>query len=246
LISGSVDKTARVYDLSTGQCRASLQGHSGWITACTLQGSIALTASNDSVIRIWNLASIPDVDDGSPFIASSNLYADDDADDMVFSGSLVGHTQGITSIWLEDGSLFLLIIVGIVATGSVDKTVRCWDLETRKCINILKSERWVEKTDSGLGFADSLVYGENIDQSPPKSDGHLIDEIWKDKKSNISIFDNEPSSGYLVQNIGGQVGALQFWQHALAAGYGDGIIRLFDLRSGVCNRILYIDSKSNL
>ena len=34
-----------------------------------------------------------------------------------------------------------------------------------------------------------------------------------------------------MANVGGAVGALQFWQHALAAGYGDGIVRLFDLRS---------------
>jgi WD40 repeat protein len=77
MISGSVDKTARVYDLSSGHCKASLQGHSGWVTACSIQGSIALTASNDSTIRIWNLASIPDVAGGDPFIASSKYYEDD-------------------------------------------------------------------------------------------------------------------------------------------------------------------------
>jgi WD40 repeat protein len=36
-----------------------------------------------------------------------------------------------------------LIPSGTVATGSLDKTVRCWDLETRQCVNILKSERFV-------------------------------------------------------------------------------------------------------
>jgi WD40 repeat protein len=109
LISGSVDKTARVYDLSSGHCIASLHGHSGWITACSLKGSIGLTASNDSTIRIWNLANIP-VSDGGPFIASSNVYAEE-TDDIVLQmagGSLAGHTGGITSMWLDDGSSSLL------------------------------------------------------------------------------------------------------------------------------------------
>jgi WD40 repeat protein len=88
-----------------------------------------------------------------------------------------------------------------------------------------------------LGFADSLIYGENLDQSPPKNE-MPSNEAWQSPSNRrVLLFDNEPSSGYNVHNIGGQIGALQFWQHALAAGYGDGIIRLFDLRSGQCNRI---------
>lgn len=121
--------------------------------------------------------------------------------------------------------------------------------EREVSVHLLISYRWFERSDSqSLGLADSLLYGEiQEDEGRFSSAGNQAlgdSNIWKDSLGTsrlsprkLSMFQDSEPTGYTVQNVGGHVGAVQFWQHALAAGYGDGAIRLFDLRSGQCNRI---------
>lgn len=128
--------------------KAVLQGHTAWVTSCTMHGSISLTGSNDSTVHVWNLSHIPCVDDDAQFAASScDVFDDiDDVSAQVFNGSLIGHKGGITCMWHENGLFVyrsLLHCIDTVVTGSLDKTIRHWDLETRKCVNILRSERYL-------------------------------------------------------------------------------------------------------
>jgi WD40 repeat protein len=59
LATASWDKTARVWDLASGQCTATLEGHSSYVTSVAFSpdGRLLATASHDETARVWDLAS---------------------------------------------------------------------------------------------------------------------------------------------------------------------------------------------
>jgi WD40 repeat protein len=58
LVTGSNDFTARIWDVATGQTRATLTGHEAQITAVAIapDGTWLATVSNDNTARIWDAA----------------------------------------------------------------------------------------------------------------------------------------------------------------------------------------------
>jgi WD40 repeat protein len=56
-LSGSGDRTVRVWDLTTGLCRATLPGHEHVVRSVALSGDgrLALSGSIDRTVRLWNL-----------------------------------------------------------------------------------------------------------------------------------------------------------------------------------------------
>jgi WD40 repeat protein len=57
-VSGSTDKTVRVWDLSGGRCTDVLQGHREWIDSVVLTGDGRLAvskSSSDGTVRVWDL-----------------------------------------------------------------------------------------------------------------------------------------------------------------------------------------------
>jgi WD40 repeat protein len=56
-LSGSKDKTARVWDVQTGQVLQRLVGHTAYLYAVAFSpdGKLALTSSADNTARLWNL-----------------------------------------------------------------------------------------------------------------------------------------------------------------------------------------------
>mmetsp|Transcript_5208 Transcript_5208/g.13145 ORF Transcript_5208/g.13145 Transcript_5208/m.13145 type:complete len:1395 (+) Transcript_5208:246-4430(+) len=58
-ITGSADFSARLWNLRYGTCRATFEGHTGWVTAVGLSAAadVAVTGSNDHSARIWDCRS---------------------------------------------------------------------------------------------------------------------------------------------------------------------------------------------
>ena len=111
VISGSVDKTVRVWDLATGQpVGAPFTGHTDWVrevATTQLNGRpVVISSSTDNTVRVWDLATGKPV--GAPFTVNTDWVT------AVATKQLDGRP--------------------VVIFGSGDKTVRVWDLATGKPI----------------------------------------------------------------------------------------------------------------
>lgn len=53
LVSGSWDGTAKIWDVETGQCKQTLEGHSHAVSVLSLPNGITITGSQDKKIRLW-------------------------------------------------------------------------------------------------------------------------------------------------------------------------------------------------
>jgi GTPase SAR1 family protein len=98
-VSGSLDETVRVWDVETGNCLATLEGHTGavWGVAMTADGRRAVSGSNDNTVRVWD-------------VKSGKCLA-----------LLEGHTDSVTGVGVTaDGRRAI--------SGAWDNTVRVWEL----------------------------------------------------------------------------------------------------------------------
>lgn len=163
-------------------------------------------------------------------------------------GQLRGHHASIKCLQMDNN---------IVATGSTDATARLWDLsrysmddaeeEEDACVQVYESHL---REITALHFSgDTLVTGsgdKTIRQWDVQSGRCLqtLDVLWASAQTYSNPFSDEnkwrqPSS-YSAndQSSAPFVGALQCFDAALASGTADGIVRLWDLRSGQVQRSL--------
>ncbi len=114
-LSGSGDRTLRLWDLEGGQSLRTLEGHSNAVVgvAITPDGRRAVSASYDGTLRVWNLES------------GQSLR------------TLEGHTNTVRAVAVTpDGRR------GVSA--SHDRTLRLWDLENGQTLRTLKGHMgWV-------------------------------------------------------------------------------------------------------
>ena len=58
VVSGSNDKTLKVWDVATGKCVATLEGHSSdvYCVAVFPDGRRVVSGSDDKTLKVWDLA----------------------------------------------------------------------------------------------------------------------------------------------------------------------------------------------
>jgi WD40 repeat protein len=108
LISGSEDKTLRLWELETGQCLAQFKGHTSriWGVAWTPDGNEVISASGDRTLRIWSI------------------------DNREARATLTGHASRVWTVAVSpDGET--------VASGGGDRTVKLWQRTTGECLGTL-------------------------------------------------------------------------------------------------------------
>ncbi|MBM3728907.1 MAG: hypothetical protein FJW40_26210, partial [Acidobacteria bacterium] len=108
-LSGSDDKTVRLWEVETGRCERVLEGHTAIVgsVAWSPDGQRALSGSADSTVRLW------EVETGR------------------CERVLEGHSGSVGSVaWSPGGQRAL--------SGSDDKTVRLWEVETGRCERVLE------------------------------------------------------------------------------------------------------------
>ena len=148
IVSGSGDRSVRVWDADTGKpVRMARMQHSDWVWFVTFSpdGKHIASGSGDNVIRIWDAATgqaVQTLDghcqivcctyspDGTRIVAGlrdSTLCSWDMARRFQIGGPMTGHGDWISSVaFSTDGSL--------IASASNDNTVRLWDGHTGESV----------------------------------------------------------------------------------------------------------------
>lgn len=57
IISGSIDKTIRIWDINSGYCIKKLVGHTATINSVVVKNNLIISGSDDTTIRIWDINS---------------------------------------------------------------------------------------------------------------------------------------------------------------------------------------------
>lgn len=233
MVTAALDDTVRVWDLNAGRCMGLLEGHLSSVRCLQVEDNIVATGSMDATIRLWDLSQ---ADYNPPEARSNNVSkttipeeaeGHDDADQAEDDGTVFSnqeedappppHADAMADCPLFTLSSHVAEVTALnlhgktLVSGSADKTLRQWDLEKGRCVQTL-DVLW------------AAAQAETI--SPPNAPAQSEGGWWR------------PTSGRLPAAEADFVGALQVFDAALACGTADGMVRLWDLRSGMVHRSL--------
>jgi division protein 1 len=217
MVTAALDDTVRVWDLNAGRCMGLLEGHLSSVRCLQVEDDIVATGSMDATIRLWDLSKAQYAPRDGNRINKDDAEDEDDGLDFQNEGD---EPPPPPSTSMEDCPLFSLEahVAEITAlhfrgdtlvSGSADKTLRQWDLEKGRCVQTL-------------------------------------DVLWAAAQADVTLGSQSTSAGAGQWRQPGRqpdanadfVGALQVFDAALACGTADGMVRLWDLRSGQVHRSL--------
>ncbi|KAG1672374.1 hypothetical protein FOA52_010992 [Chlamydomonas sp. UWO 241] len=152
LASGSEDNTFRVWDVKSGKCLSAHKGHNGNVSAITFtpNGKTLVSGSGDNTVKLWSMESL--LRAGSVTAQEPTPPPGDRPAIQVAKGKLVklflmqkngGATAGVqpekvfSSYQGDVNSISVDPHGGLLATGSCDKKVLIWGLQTRQLLGTL-------------------------------------------------------------------------------------------------------------
>jgi WD40 repeat protein/serine/threonine protein kinase len=112
VLSGSDNTTLCLWEIETGQCLCTFEGHSKGVRSVCFSpdGQFALSSGWDKTLRLWNV------------ITGENVI------------TLEGHKYTVNSVSFSPDGQFVL-------SGGYDKTMRLWDIETGRCLHIFEGHK---------------------------------------------------------------------------------------------------------
>ena len=172
-LSGSSDKTLKVWDIASGKEARTLSGHTGLVRSVVISpdGRYGLSGSSDKTLKVWDIASGKELRTLSGHVHWVRAAAISADGKLGLSGSsdktlkvwdiasgkevytLSGHSSFVNSVAISaDGRLGL--------SGSSDKTLKVWDIESGKEVYTLSGHSgWVNSVamsvDGKLGLSGS-------------------------------------------------------------------------------------------
>ena len=210
MVTAALDDTVRVWDLNLGRCIGLLEGHHASVRCLQVEDHIAATGSMDASIRLWDLSRA----DYAPHETRIDRIDEDDEHDLAF-GNAEDEAPPPHPSSMQDCPIFTLEAHVAEVTA----------LHLRGDTLISGS------ADKTLRQWD-LVKGRCV---------QTLDVLWAAAQASLSTpsSDNQfHSTGRTHDASADFVGALQSFDAALACGTADGMVRLWDLRSGQVHRNL--------
>lgn len=208
LVTSALDDTVRVWDLNLGRCIGLLEGHRASVRCLQVEDNICATGSMDASIRLWDLSKA----DYSPQENRIKEGEEDEEDGLGF-----GNPEDLPPpphpSSMQDCPLFSL-------------------------------EAHVNEITALHFRGDTLVSG-SADKTLRQWDlvkgrcVQTLDVLWAAAQASVGSVDGQwRNTGRLPDASADFVGALQCFDAALACGTADGMVRLWDLRSGQVRRSL--------
>ncbi len=214
MVTAALDDTVRVWDLNAGRCMGMLEGHHASVRCLQVEDNIVATGSADASVRLWDLSRA----EYQPRQGRPTDTDEDDGNDSEDRPVVTSSMQDCALFSLEahvDEVTALYFRGDVLVSGSADKTLRQWDLTKGRCVQTL-DVLWAAAQASST-MAPSAASA--------SSAGLSNDRHWR-------------QAGRLPDASADFVGALQCFDAALACGTADGMVRLWDLRSGQVHRSL--------
>ena len=213
LASGSNDYTVRLWDIREEKCFKTLQGHTSGVLSVAFapEGNILVSGSNDYTVRLWD----------------------------VFEGTclktLHGHISGVKSVAFapvrvsevgRNGAQAAVQepevgVGGILASGSLDRTVRLWDIREGTCLKTLHAHA------SGVGAVTFAPEGDTLASG---SNDYSV-RLW-------DVY--EGKSLKTLRGHTSEVLSVAFCRtgKTLVSGSNDYTVKLWDVREGKCLKTL--------
>ena len=226
MVTSALDDTVRVWDLNLGRCIGLLEGHQASVRCLQVEDSIVATGSMDASIRLWDLSQAEYTPYENTPLQSTIQEENEDDDGLAYEepeNQSSSEPQfrpsdmrdcALTSLSGHVAEVTALNFHGeTLVSGSADKTLRQWDLVKGRCVQTL-DVLWA------AAQASATINTSSTPNSASQANG------FRNTGSRIP----DSSADF--------VGALQCFDAALACGTADGMVRLWDLRSGQVHRSL--------
>ncbi|KAI9299871.1 WD40-repeat-containing domain protein [Cunninghamella echinulata] len=145
IMTGSYDKTIKIWNLETGELIRTLEGHTRCVRALQFDEAKLVTGAMDNTVKIWNWHTgqcIRTLEGHTGGVLSLHFDCR-----LMVSGStdhtirvwnfqagecctLTGHTEWVNSVRLYQKDMLI--------SGSDDSTIRLWNVQTRTCLREFK------------------------------------------------------------------------------------------------------------
>uniref|UniRef100_A0A183GPZ5 WD_REPEATS_REGION domain-containing protein n=1 Tax=Heligmosomoides polygyrus TaxID=6339 RepID=A0A183GPZ5_HELPZ len=226
IISGSTDRTVKVWSAKDGSLIHTLHGHTSTVRCMSLCRNILVSGSRDTTLRAWNVETGVCEQYLSGHVAAVRCVQFDLDDGRIVSGAydftikvwdfetgaclytLTGHTNRVYSLLLDAKR-------NIVVSGSLDTTIRVWDISKGVCICVLSGHH---SLTSGMQLRGDVLVSCNADSDV---------RVW-----NI----RDGSCMYRLHGPNGHTSAitsLQFLDNGIVVTSGDdGAVKLWDVMRG--------------
>lgn len=208
MVTSAMDDSVRVWDLNAGRCIGVLEGHTASVRTLQVEDNILATGSVDATIRLWDLSKARYDPHGGHF------GKDDEDDDIAFENpddQPVDPPEGT----MDDTPLFVL-------QAHVDEITALH----------FRGDTLVS------GSADKTIRQWDLEKGRCVQ---TLDVMWAAAQASASMGAGEGGwrqTSRAPTQAADFVGALQVFDAALACGTADGMVRLWDLRSGQVHRSL--------
>jgi division protein 1 len=210
MVTSALDDTVKVWDMNAGRCIGLLEGHTASVRALQVEDNIVATGSMDATIRLWDLSKAH----YEPQDNRINKGGDEDEDPLAF-GNPEDEEFDPPAGSMSDCPLFIL-------------------------------EAHVDEVTALHFRGDTLISG-SADKTLRQWDlekgrcVQTLDVMWAAAQASATMGSSEGAwrqTGRLPDASADFVGAVQVFDAALACGTADGMVRLWDLRSGQVHRSL--------
>jgi division protein 1 len=211
MVSAALDDTVRVWDLNLGRCMGFLEGHQAPVRCLQVEDNIVATGSMDASIRLWDLSRAK----YAPRDNRIDKDAEDDDDDALGFEDPAAAPPLPPPSSMEDCPLFSL-------------------------------EAHVDEITALHFGGDTLISG-SADKTLRQWDlvkgrcVQTLDVLWAAAQASSTLSSANGQwrlTSRLPDASADFVGAIQSFDAALACGTADGMVRLWDLRSGQVHRSL--------